>query len=114
MKHLRTFESKDNIIEYLKICFIDFIDEYGYSDDDYGNDDDRFIIQNSRDVYVLASPCFDFTDDFNGLIDYKNTLIKFTDYIQDGLSKFGIRYNFDNSIKIDEYIEIKLTNIEKK
>lgn len=139
MKHLNKFnEALDKnkpsepafveILEYLKLCFIDMTDEYGFYDSDEDDNDGVSISHNDDyDTYHVATPMV-WTDgvsfglknvkigfdDVNSLVSFGELFNKLSKDVEEGLAKFGSRYNFEHSIVLSEYFEVTIYEPKEK
>ena len=132
MKHINKFSEsskKDDILEYLKICFLDMFDEYGeFNPNNTGGHVEGMSIEylhTTHDIYLVSTPAIwvsgvFFTknhtefEDSDALINYAEFSVKLSKAIQEGMSKFSIKYNYESNIYLSDYIEVKIWAVEEK
>lgn len=102
MKNLRNFNenNSEEVLKYLKYCFIDLIDELGImEEDDDADDDDEYgiyignseenIFQVNIDRYKHDLPN-DYTFDY--IINYNILNLEYLKNIKNALDRFKIKY----------------------
>lgn len=133
MIYIKSFNEDLNIndaLEYLKLCFIDMSDEYGiYVENDLGEDNDGISISyiDDNDQFMITTPMvwvkgvtgglkkakFGF-ESIESLVNYGELFLKFSKCIEEGLSKFSSRYNFEHSMTLTDFINVYIYNVEEK
>jgi hypothetical protein len=90
MKHIRKFnesiENKDEMIEYIKLCFIDFYDELGKNGISTEEFDDRFEM-------LIDEPELKSEKSISDFVKYGEELAEFYKEIENCLEKVAIKYD---------------------
>ena len=112
MKHLRKFneslENKDEMIEYIKLCFIEFYDK---GDDvvftEEFNDGESISFEMAIDEPEITS---DYSSDINVFVKNSEEIAEFYKEIENCLEKVAIRYDiktkFEYQFPPEGYIRI--------
>lgn len=115
MKILKFNESNDDVLEYIKNCFIDIIDQIGYS-----NGGDGIFFENQGDRYRITMSKY--VDDrkykrgsFKGVYNWAEGEFEYIKSIKDALDKVEIEYPnsvdfFDNGTEYEIFIKNKKSN----
>lgn len=95
MKYLKHYENNgDDILDYIKSCFIDFID------------DEKVRIEYNGEIIELELEEPEMSDhtttDINEFIDFSKKILNFYEDLDDCIKKFKIRY--DNEVIINRFI----------
>ena len=127
MKYLKKFEGESykDAVEYLKVCLIDMLDEYGIYNDDGDYDDDEGVCIEvisyaitviTPTIYIGASTPKGET--FKNISEYRDKIAlieKVLNYLEEGIDKFRIKYKFDYILyNNDDYIYVEISNIIEK
>lgn len=112
MKILKFNENNDDALEYIKNCFIDIIDQIGYS-----NGGDGIFFENRGDRYLITMSKYN--DDreykrgsFQAIYNWAESEFEYIKNIKEALDKVEIEYPnlidfFDHGTEYQIFIKIK-------
>jgi hypothetical protein len=112
MKHLRKFneslDNKDEMIEYIKLCFIEFYDKGDDVLTEEINDGESITFEMVLDEPEITSG--DYSSDINVFVKNSEEIAEFYKEVENCLEKVAIRYNlkttFEYQFPPEGYIRI--------